>query len=169
MILKNVPGSEEFDAKVALKCTLEILSDNSLCCLATVDPADGSPYVWTAYYCYSADLRLFVLTSPQSHHGRHLARGSSTAVAVYSSQQPFGSLKRGLQLLGQATPTEGSETAKALALFLRRYPAAASIARHPSELARIEARFYVVGIERVRLFDEPTFGEEVFVDMEVVR
>jgi uncharacterized protein YhbP (UPF0306 family) len=169
MKLKPMAGSERCDASVALRSTLAILRDNTLCAIATVDPDDGSPYIWTAFYCYSEDLKLHVLTPPQTHHGQHLAKNPSVAVAVSDSGQAWDSPKLGLQLVGTATPAKGTETAKGLALYLRRYPAAARIARHPSELAHIDARFYVVTIHRVRLFDERAFGEEVFVDLEVAR
>lgn len=169
MKLRLMTGSEGRDADVAATSTLAVLRDNTLCAVATVDPEDGSPYVWTAFYCYTDDLQLHVLTPPQTHHGRHLAKRPSVAVAIYDSGQPWDSPKLGLQLFGTAALAQGTDTAKGLALYLRRYPAVSRIVKHPSELAHIDARFYVVTVDRIRLFDERTFGEEVFVDLEVVR
>ena len=169
MRIRLLPGSEERDAKLALQCTREILGDNTLCSLATVDRTSDSPYIWTAYYCFTDDLQLYVLTPPQTRHGQQSAANAATAVAVYSSGQPWGTPKRGLQLLGTSALAKAGQTAKALTLYLRRYPALAHVARHPSELGKIDARFYVITVNQVRLFDEPAFGNEVFVDLEVVR
>lgn len=168
MRVRLSPGSEKHDVGLAEQRTLEILSDNTLCCIATADLAGGSPHIWTAYYCFTDDLRLYVLTPPQTHHGRQTADNPATAVAVYDSDQRWGTPKRGLQLFGTAALTSGPQTVKALSLYLRRYPALAQIVKRPSELAKIDARFYVISVKRVRLFDEPAFGEEVFVDLEVV-
>jgi uncharacterized protein YhbP (UPF0306 family) len=169
MKVRLLEGSEAHDAALVQRSALEILGGNTLCSMATVDPIDSSAYVWTAYYCLSDDMRLFVLTPPQSHHGRHLERNESTAVAVYDSRQAWDSSKRGLQLFGTAAQTKGSETSRALVLYLRRYPAVALIVKHPSELAHIDARFYAVTVGRGRLLDEGVFGRDVFVDFEIVR
>ncbi len=169
MKVRLLKGSEGYDAVAVQTSALEILGGNTLCSLATIDPIEPSAYVWVAFYCLSDDMRLFVLTPPQSHHGRHLEQNGSTAVAVYDSHQAWDSSKRGLQLFGTAAQTKGTETSRALALYLRRYPALAHIAKHPSELAHIDARFYVVTVGRGRLLDEGAFGPDVFVDFEVVR
>src|SRR5512136_2887988 len=99
------PGSEGRDAELALQRTLEILGDNTLCAIATADLDSGSPYIWTAYYCFTDDLRLYVLTPPQTRHARQSESNPATAVAVYDARQPWGTPKRGLQLLGRAALT----------------------------------------------------------------
>ncbi len=169
MKFRLVAGSEGRDAAVVGKSVREILGDNELCCLATVDPATSVAHVWTAYYCVSDDMRLFVFTPPQSRHGQHMAQNGSTAVAVYDSRQAWDSSKRGLQLFGTAAPTRGADTARALTLYLHRYPALAHLVKHPSELVNIDARFYAVKVRRGRVLDEGIFGRDVFVDFEVAR
>ena len=45
----------------------------------------------------------------------------------------------------------------------------AEVAKHPLDLAKIDARFYAVKVRRGRVLDEGIFGRDVFVDFEVAR
>ena len=87
-------------------------------------------------------------SEPRARHSRNLRARPSAAVAVYDSTQTWGRPDRGIQLFGSARPTR-DDTA-----YAARFP----------EYESFEAyRAYELVPNRVKLFDERSFGAATFV------
>ena len=148
---------------------LRILGDNVLCAIATVS-AGGRPHVSTAYFCVSPALELYFMSHPGSLHCRNLAARPAAALAVFSSSQRWGGRDCGLQLFGTCRLATGARAAEAERLYRARFPRFASwhegLSRGGVEN---EYRFYRFVTRRLKLLDEETMGDALFVEAVVTR
>jgi len=143
----------------------ELLAANELCSVATVT-ADGRAHVHTCFFAFDLNpLRLWFLTPPSTEHGQNVTANPSTAIAVFSTSQAFESKKRGLQLFGATRRVPDDESGIPLEKYGARFPALLTALSTPGTLEGLESRFYEIIIERARVFDEPRFGSEVWVDV----
>ena len=106
--------------------------------LATVD-ADG-PGAAALFYAADEALGLYVLSDPDTRHGRALARDARVAATIQSETMDWTAI-RGLQLRGTARPV--AEEHEARRLYLQRFPFAAALMGRgaPHRFYRIEPRW----------------------------
>ena len=157
---------QKMDSQKIEQSIVNILSQNELCTMATVT-LGGKPHANTAFYAFTDELMLYVLTPPDSRHGQNLTANSAISLAVYDSHQPWDNLKVGLQAFGTAKVAEGQNVALALDLYTKRFPGLGQWITNPSEIAKIDSRFYQISLDQIRLIDEPQFGQEVYIDIKV--
>jgi len=152
------------------KSVIDILRSNELCSMATVTP-EGESYIHTAYFCFNEDLDIFFVSDPTTYHGQNIAKSRSMAVAVAATNQPWDQPHRGLQLFGECSMASLAESAKAFTIHAARFHAYGEYikALNPLELKALRFKFYVCRPNRIKIFDEPQFGEEVFVTATVER
>ena len=141
----------------------EIISENKLLSMATVDGEE--PHVNTAFYAFDQELKLYILTPPETRHGENLENNSSVAVDIHDSHQNWTDDKQGLQIFGQAKKVEN--TSKALEIYKDRYPELGEFATNKEELKELDSELYVVKPSRIKLFDEPRFGTETWINVEI--
>ncbi len=146
----------------------DVLEHGRLLSMSTVRP-DGSAHINTAFYSFDSSLRLFIITDPKTGHGTNLASNPSVAVAIFNSHQEFWTPLRGLQLFGTCRQTPLLQIPHALSSFVKRFPVFSELVKSPADLASktLAIRFHTIDVKRLKLFDEPTFGEEVFIDLKV--
>lgn len=79
------------------------------------------PHAATVFYAMDASLRLVFLSKPSSLHGLHILRVGAVAATV---TEDYGNweLIQGVQLWGEARFLTGAARAKAMALYLARFP-----------------------------------------------
>lgn len=144
-----------------------ILESNTLLSMATT--SGGKPYIYTAYYCFNEKLHIYTLSDPGAYHSQNIANERQVAVAIYDSAQPWGSQKRGLQLFGVCEQLHGLGQTEALRLYIKRFTGLAKLVSTPQELVRgaIKSRFFRFCPNRIRIFDEPRFGNEIWVTVEL--
>jgi uncharacterized protein YhbP (UPF0306 family) len=142
---------------------------NVLCAMATVT-REGRAHVNTAYLCYSDELELFFLSHPSATHCRNILHNPSMAMAIFSSSHQWVGPVKGIQLFGTCSQVMGSHAAKAEELYGRRFSAYASwkASRKQEDFAR-EYQIYCFVVRRLKILDEATFGEAVFVSADVIR
>ena len=138
--------------------------------MATVTPT-GESHIHAAYFCYSAHLELYFVSDPSTVHCQNLAHSKSMAVAVFSTSQPWDMPHQGVQLFGTARRASPIESAKALPIHAKRFHAYGDYMRalNPVDKEATPHKFYVFRPESMRLFDEPAFGEETFIDVWLAR
>ena len=152
------------DARSAVAALLDRVD---LCSMATVSPS-GDAHINTCFYAYAlSPLTVWLLTPPSTEHASYLSTNSSVALAVFSTDQGWAKPKAGLQLFGRARRLQDGEVAAALETYGRRFPDFTAILSDSSSLAGLESRFYEVAVSRIRLFDEPTFGSKVWVELKL--
>ncbi len=158
------------DVKAARASMLSILDDTPLCTIATCDQS-GNPAAATVFYVLDRDEYLIhALTGPETLHGRNIRANGRAALTVFSSQQEWTDAKRGVQLQTTAGLTRDESLPKVLEMYLRAYPGLGKWVEHASEInSKLESRFFTFQIERCKIFDEPNFGTEVWVEVELRR
>jgi uncharacterized protein YhbP (UPF0306 family) len=130
-----------------------LLEASTLCAISTVGPR-GRAYVNTAYFAWTADLRIIWLSESGARHSRNLRANPSAAVAVYDSGQTWGKPDRGIQVFGDVRAAgAGVED-----VYAHRFDA-----YEP----RRSYRFYELVPSRVKLFDERALGAATFVTARV--
>lgn len=142
----------------------DILEQNELCSIATVDR--DRAHIATCFFSHEED-QIFILTEPDTEHCQHLRKNSSIAVSVYDSRQNWDQKKQGLQLFGKARQAEGEERERAFHSYSSRFPDLEEFAETVDQVANLDSHFYVIDIDRVKVFDEKRFGRETWIEAEV--
>jgi uncharacterized protein YhbP (UPF0306 family) len=145
-----------------------ILEGNALMSMASVRHSDASPIAWisTAYFAYDSNMRIYFLSEPFREHSKNLESNSSIALAIFDSHQRDPTQqKTGVQLFGASAQARGEELAVGIEVYGKRFPWFAETIREPQDLERgiIQSRVYRVTVASFKLFDEPTFGTEMWV------
>ena len=157
------------DPERVLESIQRILQASTLCSLSTVEPK-GTAYINTAFFSYTSELELYFLSNPSTQHSQNLNRSGSAAMAVFTTQQGWGSGElAGLQLFGRCALAEDVERAQRS--YADRFEAYSLFWKgmDPSEQKAFPGRFYVFLPEKVKVFDEAEFGEDVYVVASVFR
>jgi uncharacterized protein YhbP (UPF0306 family) len=131
----------------------------------------GKPWINNAYFSFDNNLNLHILTPPSTNHATALEADSAVAIAVADSQQTGDAGKLGLQATGTCSLAEGEQLESALVEYRARFPATQSVLQSQKTIIEsgMESRLYVISLDFVRLFDEKTFGNEVWIDADVIR
>jgi uncharacterized protein YhbP (UPF0306 family) len=144
--------------------------------VATVGPSEGEspgtaaasgaavgPHAASVFYVVDGALRLVFISKPSSVHARHIGPGGPVAVTV-SEDYGDWELIQGVQLWGHARLLTGAGRAKAMALYLTRFPFVRDMLKQP-RLAELIAGIgvYQVVPHRLAFTDNTTgvFGREV--------
>lgn len=153
-------------AQSARKSLDDILSGTPLCTIATGD-ANGKPSASTAFYALDHDeMILHVLTGLDTEHGRNILANGRAALTVYSTDQAWADAKRGVQMKASAGLTSEGSVEDALQRYLAAYPGLSKWVRRAEEIeANLENRFFSFVVEQGKIFDEPSFGAEVWIEL----
>jgi uncharacterized protein len=150
-------------AELVSATVFTILDRNVLCSSATATP-EGGPHINTAYFSYSEALDLYFLSHPASRHCRNLSIHSAMAMTVFSSAQQWTDPGQGIQLFGTSAQASGSLIEEAERSYAKRFPAYASWkATLQDDDPAHQYRFYVFHVAELKILDERTFGDAVFV------
>ncbi|MEX0613770.1 MAG: pyridoxamine 5'-phosphate oxidase family protein [Pirellulales bacterium] len=155
-----------FESQRLLTTVCKILDSTRLCSLATVTPA-GAPYINTTFISRTSDLRVHFLSDPATQHCKNIAEQPLVAMTVFSTEQGWGEGLSGLQIFGTASLASAEEGE---ANYAERFDNYREYWRGLSDEERSEfpGRFYVVQPTRIKIFDEDDYGEDVYVDAEVL-
>jgi hypothetical protein len=92
------------------------LDASTLCAIATVTP-NSSAHINSAYFAWSRELEIVWLSEPRARQSRNLASNESVVIAVYDSNQTWGTPDSGIQLFGSASEARGGNAKKAESLY----------------------------------------------------
>lgn len=161
--MKTLFRHPNYESKLLGASIYELLSTSSLWSMATVN-ADGTSHINTAYYCHDDNFVFYFLTPPSTQHSKNLVHNSSASVTIFDSNQQFGENPlRGLQLFGTSVLAENES--KAYQTYGMRFPGFLKWIESLDEESKknIESKFYAFLPQKIKLFDEKTFGEETFI------
>jgi len=153
---------QALDAEAIEESVSAILSEVNLCAVAVADSA-GS-WIASMYYAAKNSRELFVLTPPASRHARAWHLNPTVAVAIYDSTQAFEGMKRGLQLLVDVKEVATTDALDALTAYGQRFPSMKEWLSGPDDFEHIESRFFQLTVLRAKVFDEPRFGAEMWIE-----
>jgi len=121
------------------------------------------PHAAAVFYAVDESLRLIFLSRPDSTHGAHISRNPKVAVTVCEDYENWQDIQ-GLQLWGEASLLKGSSRARALMVYLGRFPFVRDLMKRPGSIERLR-NIGVYGIEpSAAAFTDNTtgvFGREV--------
>lgn len=156
-----------FSAELIENSIVEILEANTLLSMATVTP-DNKAWIATAYYSFTENLELFIITPKNNVHSHNIKSNNSVALSIFDSHQEGSDLKRGLQLFGNIIEAKGIILVKGIFSYSNRFPWLKDYIKKPSDFLKgvISSRLFVMQIRKVKIFDEKTFGEETWVEVQ---
>jgi uncharacterized protein YhbP (UPF0306 family) len=155
-------GDKDIEEKKVRKSVEEILGQNKLLSMSTT--SENQPHINTAFYA-ADELNLYIFTPPETTHSQNIAENPEVAVDIHDSHQNWADKKRGLQIFGEA---EKADQQKALKTYKRRFPEMKELAEKKEELEQYDSEFYILKPEKIKIFDEPRFGKETWINAEVV-
>lgn len=161
--------SLDLSADRVRQIVIGILENNVLCSIATV-ASDGHPHINTAYFSYSENFDLYLLSHPRSIHCRNLAINPSMSMTIFSTAQRWTDPGRGLQLFGTCAEAAESSTMDAERSYGGRFPAYApwKASLKNEDLAR-QYRLYRFLVATLKIHDEKNLGDAVFVSAAITR
>ncbi|MBC7294627.1 MAG: pyridoxamine 5'-phosphate oxidase family protein [Thermoleophilia bacterium] len=133
--------------------------------VATVSPeaAGNRPHAATVFYAVDDKLRLVFLSKTTSVHGSHIGKAAPVAVTVAAEYEDWEMIQ-GVQLWGEAHLLQGAARARAMTLYLVRFPFVRDLLRQP-RLGDLVQNLGVYRVEphRAAFTDNRTglFGREV--------
>lgn len=149
---------------------LRMLESTELCSMATIGP-DDEAHISTAYFCYDEELYFYFLSDPATRHCQDVAIRPTMAMAIFRTTQQWGSVLSGLQLFGTSELAKGQEVDRSKRAYEMRYPAFSKYWSSLDQEARqkFPSRFYIFRPAWIKILEENEFGEETFVDAQVIR
>lgn len=102
---------------------LKFIKSNGIMSLAT--QSSKGPWVCTVYYGVDGDMNLYVVTDPNSIHGKNFSKNNKVAFNIFDSHQKITKDKRGVQGKGTVEMVKGIvNVGKALYLWHEANPGA---------------------------------------------
>ena len=124
--------------------------------------AGNAPHAAQVFYAVDDDLHLVFLSRPTSLHGQQIGEEALVAVTVGEEYDEWRSIQ-GVQLWGRAKRLAGAAKARALALYLRRFPFVRDVFADPLHAPKLrDVAVYAVAPTKAAFTDNTTgvFGRE---------
>lgn len=149
-----------------------ILEHSVLLSMASIKSDGGANESWinAGYYAFDERLNIYYLTPPSSQHAKNLEINPSVAVSIFDSHQMDPTKpKQGLQIFGTWSLVSAIDLPGVTLLYAKRFPWLGSFIKHPLDWAKkiLESRLYQITPKQIKIFDEPTFGKETWVEVTV--
>jgi len=146
-----------------------ILDENDSGAMSTL--RGNKAYINTAFFTYSSDLHLYFLSRLYDEHSKNIEQNHSTAVAIWSIPEVWGTDLRGVQLFGTSELVPFSKLIEPLRIYNQRFPLFSNTVKHPEDFNKgvTESRIYVLKVDSLKLLDEPRFGRRNYLTLEVKR
>jgi uncharacterized protein YhbP (UPF0306 family) len=88
--------------------------------LTLATSADSLPWAATVFYASDAEFNCYFVSDHRTRHAREMLANPRVALAINADVNNWNDV-RGLQVEGEASRVEGTERAKALALYLGKF------------------------------------------------
>ena len=148
------------DAKVRAR---EFLDSIGTLTLAT--SSDDTPWAATVFFAADKDFNIYFVSDHRTQHGRDMAANESVSAAINPDVKSWDDVA-GLQVRGKVSIVDGMARAKALAVYLMKFPQIDALYAKPQGeheetiAARLKAaNFYKIKPAIIRVIDnEQGFG-----------
>jgi uncharacterized protein YhbP (UPF0306 family) len=160
--------SKEHSDLILNKSIFDLLKKSTQCSIATTWNNDLN-YINTVYFSFNKNLELFFLSDPRTQHCRNILKNSWVSIAVSDSRQVWQEPKQGLQLFGTCRMTRGTSKIRAEYNYIKRFIGYRDWIKILTEKERraFTSKFFIIKVEWLKIFDEPTFGEEVYITLKI--
>jgi hypothetical protein len=133
----------------------------------------GTVDINAAFFAYTSDLTLYFLSNPAAAHCRNLSHIPQMAVIVFDSHQRWGEPHAGLQLFGLGGKVPPDRLDQGRASYAARFSGYFDLVLRPAEggpasTGPAALQLYSFVPTRLKLLDEPEFGDEMYISAMVV-
>lgn len=136
------------------------LNENFIMTLAT---CDSVPWVATVYYGISDDLILYIVTDPNSKHGKLIKKNPRVAFNIFDSHTKAPDKKRGIQAQGECALVKNPiEVLKGLSLWHKANPGADTKITIDLIKKSLDTRIYKIVPTFIKFFNKELYGEEAY-------
>jgi uncharacterized protein YhbP (UPF0306 family) len=153
------------------KSISEILNANTLGAISNIRKTDEGIESWisTVFYAFNSSSDIYILTEPFTQHIKNLAYSKSTAMAICESNQEPTKDKRGLQIFGECARAKGRSLLDGYRLYAARFLWLPDFIKKPEDFAKgiIQSKLFVIHPKEIKIFDEPTFGKEIWITVSI--
>lgn len=137
----------------------KFLNSGHVLSLATLDHND--PWICTVFYGTDSDMNLYILTSPDTVHGKGIKQSPSVSVNIYDSSQEITKSLVGLQAKGKAELVSNPvEAVKAFGIWLKFNPGAEKKISVDEIKKLKDSRMYKIKLSYVKYFNKVLFGKD---------
>lgn len=166
-ILLDISSGE--DKTKAIRTVFDILEENKLMTLATIDK-DASPHVCNAFFVYDNEFNLYFWSETATRHSLNIKENDKVAVSIADTAQSFEGSLKGMQINGRARGLSIKELIGPGKLYFKRFPFVSTIIKRVSDfnLKKLESRLYKIEIDKIKLF-ERYFGKERYTEIKIKR
>ena len=156
--MKIIVENKKEESKI-LNEVKNLLSKNKLLTLSTYK--DNQPYSNTAFYVFDKEFNLYIWSEQNTLHNKNISKNNKVSINIFNSNQPWGSLLQGVQALGNAYPASNKELLKVGFLYLKRFPKSLKLVKNPKNFHNkiFQSKMYKIQLNKIKLFDEKTFGK----------
>ncbi len=127
--------------------------------LTLASSTENQPWAATVFFASDADLNVYFVSDYRTHHGRDMASNERVAATVNPDCDSWHDVN-GVQLTGIATAIKGLQRAKALLLYLKKFPQIDALyakpqGEHEETIAKRlkAANFYCIKPDWIRFID----------------
>lgn len=161
-------SAPNYDSSKLKESVEDILGQTKLLSMATASLKASEPWINSAYFAYDEDLKLYIVTYPDSKHMKNLDENNQISLVIFDTNQD-GQLKQGLQLAGMCRRVEKSEQDTAIKVWGSRIMGRDQVEGLLVDYKTWESKPYIIKIDYVKIFDEKRFGSETWVECSVER
>jgi len=149
------------------KDIFKFLKSNGILTLAVA--LNNSPWVCTLYYGIDEEMNLYVVTDPNSEHGKIMAANQKVSVNIFDSGQKITESKRGLQGRGTIKMIKGkSAVATALAIWHKANPGIENRITLEYLLKKTtDTKIYKIIPTYLKYFNKELYGEKEYGILEL--
>ena len=108
----------------------ELVAEITTLTLATMN--DDTPWAATVFFAADGKFNLYFVSDHRTRHGRDVEINNNVAATINPDCRDWNEIK-GLQLRGTISVVKGVGRAKALALYLKKFPQVDQLFRNPQD------------------------------------
>ena len=143
----------------------EFILENGVMALASANP---DPWVCTLYYGTDDQLNLYVITDPNSTHGRMISKNNNVAFNIFDSHTKITDPKKGIQGKGVCTiVTDLKEIAKGLMIWHKANPGREASITLDAIKKWKDTKIYKIKPTYLKFFNKALYGKQEYGIWEV--
>lgn len=150
---------DENTSQEIMAAIFSVFNNNTLLSLST--HADDKIWTSVLFYAYDHDMNLYVITDPNSLHGKMIQKNPNVSGAIYSTNSIWGTNIQGIQFTGIAERVSILSTIAHGEYYLKRFPIARKFISSPELLLsdKMKSRLYSIKLKTIKIYDEINFPD----------
>lgn len=158
----------EYNNKILKKSIVNIIDNNKLCAIATVNEKNNS-HIHTAYYSYDDKMNIYFISPLTDKHSENIKANPSVAISVWNEGDKWGEDLQGIQMYGNATVlSAGMNLIRGMSSYVQKHPDFSKIIVKPGEFkSGVLSRMFMINVYAIKLLDELEFGRRNYINVDI--